>query len=62
MVTWKSIFLAPLDQDVEVLVTDGIEEYHLRFPCRRTESGWINSRFQTPLPNRLKILGWRVRK
>jgi hypothetical protein len=23
---WQSILLAPLDQDVEVLVTDGVEE------------------------------------
>jgi hypothetical protein len=31
----QSILRAPLDQDFEVLVTNGVEEYRLGFPCRR---------------------------
>ncbi len=58
---WNPIFRAPLDQDVEVWVTDGVEEYRLGYPCRRTEDGWIVSKHKTPLPNKLKVLAWRER-
>ena len=45
---WNPIFRAPHDQDVEVWVTDGVEEYRLGYPCRRTEDGWIVSKHRTP--------------
>jgi hypothetical protein len=50
---------APLNQDVEVLVTDGVEEYLIHFPCRRTENGWIDSKFKAPLSETLKVVAWR---
>ena len=41
---------APLDEDIAVQVTDGRGgPYTLQWPCRRTASGWINSRKGTPL-------------
>ena len=57
---WKPDFRAPLNLDVEVLATDGIEEFRLAY--RRTEEGWINSKYKTPLPHRLRVLAWRERK
>jgi hypothetical protein len=59
---WKPTFRAPLNRDVEVLVTDGIAEYSLGHPCRRTEDGWIDSKYKTVLPSRLKVLAWRERQ
>jgi hypothetical protein len=48
--SWKSIESAPLDKDVTLQVTDGRGgPYTLRWPCRRTASGWINSSKGTPL-------------
>jgi hypothetical protein len=42
--SWKSIESAPLVNDVTLQVTDGRGgPYTLRWPCRRTASGWINS-------------------
>jgi len=61
MEKWTSILLAPLNRDVELWVTDGVEEYRLSFPCRRTEEGWIISKLKIPLPSRLKPLAWRAR-
>jgi hypothetical protein len=47
---WKPIESAPLDKDVTLQVTDGRGgPYTLRWPRRRTASGWINSRKGTPL-------------
>jgi hypothetical protein len=56
---WKPPLYAPPDRDAQVRLTDGVEEYCPRFLCRRTEDGWINSKFKTPVPNRFKILAWR---
>jgi hypothetical protein len=56
---WKAPVVAPRDRDVEVRLTDGVEEYLPTFLCRRTEEGWINSKFKTALPNRYKIVAWR---
>jgi len=58
---WKSISRAPLNRDVEVWVTDGVEDYRLGSVCRRTEDGWIYSKFKSPVPARLKLLAWRER-
>jgi hypothetical protein len=58
---WKSILRAPLNQDVELWVSDGVEEYSLK-NFRRTEGGWIDSKYKLPLPNRFKILAWREQK
>jgi hypothetical protein len=47
---WNPIESAPLDEDVSLQVTDGRgAPYTLRWPCRRTARGWINSRKGTPL-------------
>jgi len=47
---WKQIASAPLDRDVQLVVTDGRgEPYRLEKPCRRTASGWVNSSKGTPL-------------
>jgi hypothetical protein len=59
---WKPIVYAPLNRDVEVRVTDGVEEYCPGFLCRRTDDGWINSRFKSPLSSRFKIVAWREPK
>jgi hypothetical protein len=47
---WKSIETAPFDQDVSLIVTDGLgEPYALRLPSRRTAAGWISSSKGTAL-------------
>jgi hypothetical protein len=47
---WNPIKTAPLDEDITLQVTDGRGgPYTFRWPCRRTASGWINSRKGTPL-------------
>jgi hypothetical protein len=47
---WNPIESAPLDEDITLQVTDGRGgPYTLRWPCRRTAGGWINSRKGTPL-------------
>jgi hypothetical protein len=48
--SWYPIESAPLDEDVVVEVTDGRgAPYPLRWPCRKTAAGWINSAKGTPL-------------
>jgi hypothetical protein len=59
---WKSIGYAPLDRDVEVWVTDGVEEYCPSFLYRLTDDGWINTKNKRPLPNRFKVIFWREPK
>jgi hypothetical protein len=39
---WRSASTAPLDRNVEVLIKNEARAYILRFPCRRTDAGWIN--------------------
>jgi hypothetical protein len=47
---WNPIESAPLDEDIALQVTDGRgAPYMLQWPCRRTATGWINSRKGTPL-------------
>jgi hypothetical protein len=62
MIQWKPIVRAPFNRDVEIWVTDGVDDYRFGTPCRRTEDGWIISRFRTPLPSRLKPIAWRERE
>ena len=59
MGAWQPIVRAPLNRDVEIWVTDGIEEFAFGFPCRRTEHGWIVAKLGTTLPERLKLIFWR---
>jgi hypothetical protein len=47
---WNPIETAPFDEEIALQVTDGRGgPYTLRWPCRLTASGWINSRKGTPL-------------
>jgi hypothetical protein len=42
---WNPIESAPFDEDIALQVTDGRgAPYTLQWPCRRTTTGWINSR------------------
>jgi hypothetical protein len=48
--SWYPIESAPFDEDVTVEVTHGRGgPYALRWPCRQTTAGWINSAKGTPL-------------
>jgi hypothetical protein len=60
--SWYPIESAPFDEDVAVEVTDGRgAPYLLRWPCRRTEAGWINSTKGTPLAvTPVRWNGWRL--
>ena len=40
---WRVAGTAPLDRNVEVLIAGDARSYVLKFPCRRTEDGWINA-------------------
>jgi hypothetical protein len=40
---WHPISTAPFDRDLQLSVIEGGEVYPLVFPCRRTESGWVNA-------------------
>jgi hypothetical protein len=41
---WRSIDTAPVDEDVTLLVREGLgRRYRLPYPCRRTVVGWIDS-------------------
>jgi hypothetical protein len=53
---------APYNRDVDLLVTDGVEDFRLNRPCRRTEAGWIYSTIKSLVPSRFKLLGWRERE
>jgi hypothetical protein len=56
--SWNPIESAPLDEDIALHVTDGRgAPYTLQWPCRRTETGWINSKTRTPL--QVTPVGWR---
>jgi hypothetical protein len=56
---WKSVVYAQLNRNVEVWVTDGVEEYCPRFLCRLTDDGWLNSKNSTTLPSRFRVVAWR---
>jgi hypothetical protein len=40
---WQDASTAPLGRNVEVKVGDDPQSYVLRFPCRRTDSGWYHA-------------------
>jgi hypothetical protein len=41
---WRPMEDAPLDEDVELFVTDVFGSFYgLRYPCRRTAEGWVSS-------------------
>ena len=47
---WRSIDIAPLHEDLVLLVTDGQgEPDRLPHPCKLTDSGWVSSTKGTPL-------------
>jgi hypothetical protein len=55
---WNPIESAPLDEDIAVRVTDGRgAPYAIRWPCRLTATGWINSRKGNPLE--VAPVNWR---
>jgi hypothetical protein len=55
---WNSIESAPFDEDVAVQVTDGRgAPYAIRWPCRLTATGWINSTKGNPLE--VALVSWR---
>ncbi len=57
---WKPIDSAPADREVEVQVADQFGSYALMFPCRLTESGWVNANSQGRLE--VEPTHWRERK
>lgn len=40
---WRPISSAPLAEDLELSVIERGEVHALLFPCRRTDSGWVNA-------------------
>jgi hypothetical protein len=42
---WRSLDIAPVGEDVTLLVREGRHGrwYRLPYPCRRTAAGWIDS-------------------
>ena len=47
---WNPVERAPFEEDIALEVTDGRgKPYILRWPCRRTATGWINSTKGTAL-------------
>jgi hypothetical protein len=55
---WHPIERAPFDEDIAVQITDGRgAPYAIQWPCRRTATGWINSRKGTPLE--VTPVSWR---
>jgi hypothetical protein len=53
---WRLIDTAPPDQDVTLLVTDGVGPYRIPFPCKLTAAGWVNSK---GIPLAVTPLQWR---
>jgi hypothetical protein len=40
---WHPISTAPFNHDLQIGVQENDEVLSLVFPCRRTESGWVNA-------------------
>ena len=59
MTTWRSISTAPLAKDVELQVGDRFGDHVLSFPCRLTDTGWINSELNVALSPSVMPLAWR---
>jgi hypothetical protein len=56
---WRSVSTAPPGQDVELQVGDRFGDHVLAFPCRLTETGWINAELNVALSPAVKPLAWR---
>jgi hypothetical protein len=56
---WDSPICAPLDRDVEMRLTDGVEKHLPSFLCRRAEDDWSDSKFKIPLSSRLNAVAFR---
>jgi len=41
---WQPIATAPYDRELELAVIDADGPHALVFPCRRSETGWMNAR------------------
>jgi hypothetical protein len=48
-----------MDRDIEVIAKDALGERILSFPCRRTETGWINAELKIALAPSIEIAAWR---
>jgi hypothetical protein len=59
MTEWKPISTAPSGQDVELQVGDRFGDHVLSFPCRRTDTGWINAELGVRLSPSVTPLAWR---
>jgi len=46
---WQPISTAPFDRDLQLSVIEKAEVYSLAFPCRRTQTGWINAKTKQPV-------------
>lgn len=57
---WKSIDSAPPDREVELQVADSFGSYTLAFPCRLTDTGWVNANSQGKLE--VEPTHWREHK
>ncbi len=49
MSDWHPIATAPFDRDLQLSVIEKGEVYQLVFPCRRTESSWIQASTGKPV-------------
>jgi hypothetical protein len=59
MTEWKPISTAPFGRDVELQVADRFGEHVLRFPCRLTDRGWVNTEFTIALSPSVTPVAWR---
>ena len=57
---WNEIATAPLDQDVELWVIDRFGSRALTFPCRLTDSGWMNANLKVLLAKTIRPAYWRA--
>jgi hypothetical protein len=57
---WNEIATAPLDQDVELWVIDRFGSRALTFPCRLTDSGWMNANLKVLLAKTIRPAYWRT--
>jgi hypothetical protein len=59
MTDWKPISTAPFGRDVALQVGDRFGDHVLGFPCRLTDSGWINAHLNVALSPAVTPLAWR---
>jgi hypothetical protein len=46
---WFPIATVPFDRDVQLSVIEGGHVFALVFPCRRTDSGWVDATTLKPV-------------